>query len=206
MPPIFQGYLPPPHHHLRHVLQIWIGAQEVQVDTKPGTIAQRLLLQHWHRHRCHPLRKSDYPTLNEVGQHLALQWHSSKWPWIYTLLSLLLVILWATAFYYAFTICTWFALCRLPLPWLYQWFTKDRILEKINIANLLHRRGPAMPAVPNAPATALQTWIFFLALFCVQICWSIQNFDLPTNFARDWFGIKASNFPATVFPKDILNS
>jgi len=49
--------------------------------------------------------KLSYPTLNEVWQHLALQWYSCKWPWIYALLSLL--VIWsASAFYYPYTINT----------------------------------------------------------------------------------------------------
>jgi hypothetical protein len=44
--------------------------------------------------------KIGYPTLNMVCHHLALQRHSSKWPWVFALLTLLLATLLSTALYY----------------------------------------------------------------------------------------------------------
>jgi hypothetical protein len=65
--------------------------------------------------------KIAYPTLNEVRLHLALLRHSSKWPWIFVLLTILLATLLPTALYYGYTICLWLMFRSLLLPWIYKW-------------------------------------------------------------------------------------
>jgi hypothetical protein len=51
--------------------------------------------------------KTSYPTLKNVCSHLALQRHSSKWPWIFALFALLLASLLTMALYYGYTIYLW---------------------------------------------------------------------------------------------------